>query len=414
MKVLMFGWEFPPFKSGGLGTACFDLTKGLSRQGVDVTFVMPKAPENAQADFVKLLGTNNYMKNVKIRKVDSILTAYNTANSYSEHAKQYKVLGTKGDNVYGKDLYEEVERFSKVAEIIAREEDHDVIHAHDWMAYAAGINARKVSGKPLICHIHATEFDRTGGNPNQHISHKEYVGLKEADLIIANSEYTKQNVIKHYGIEASKIHVVHWGVDADNQDYYEDFKHKLSDHDKVVLFLGRITLQKGPDYFINTAKKVLDYAPNTKFIMAGTGDMLPKMIEKSAELGISHKMMFTGFLQGKDVHRAFKMADLYVMPSVSEPFGIVALESIKNGTPILISKQSGASEVITNALKTDFWDTDDMANKIVGALKYGGMYQELKDNSDREAGKFNLDDPAKKTMHIYNKALDLARTRGIC
>jgi glycosyltransferase involved in cell wall biosynthesis len=405
MKVLMFGWEFPPFKSGGLGTACYDLTKGLSRQGIEVTFVMPKAPEDANTGFVKIIGTNNYMKNVKIRKVNSILTAYNTSKSYSETSDRYKILGTKGDNVYGKDLYQEVERFSEVAKIIAAEEPHDVIHAHDWMTYKAGINARNVSGKPLVCHIHATEFDRTGGNPNHQISQMEYEGLKAADVIIANSEYTKKNVVKNYGIDPCKIKVVHWGIDNDNPHYYENYEHKISDNDNIVLFLGRMTVQKGPDYFVETAKKVLDFVPNTKFVMAGTGDMLPRMIERSAELGISHNMLFTGFLEGRDVHRAFKMADLYVMPSVSEPFGIVALESIKNGTPMLISKQSGVSEVVTNALKSDFWDVDDMASKIVGTLKYKTMYNELKENSSRESLKFNLDDPARKTIDIYNQVL---------
>lgn len=405
----MFGWEFPPFQSGGLGTACYDLTKGLSKRGIEVTFVMPKAPEGANTNFIRIIGTNNYMKNLKIRKIDSILTAYNTSESYSETAKRYKILGTKGDNVYGKDLYEEVKRFAKVAEIIAKEEPHDIIHAHDWMAYEAGINARKISGKPLVCHIHATEFDRTGGNPNNYISHMEYKGLKAADIVIANSEYTKQNVIGRYNIASDKIKVVHWGIDSENPHYYEDYSHKLNDHDNVVLFLGRMTMQKGPDYFVETARKVLDFVPNTKFVMSGSGDMMQHVIERSAALGISHQMLFTGFLEGRDVHRAFKMADLYVMPSVSEPFGIVALESIKNGTPILISKQSGVSEVVTNALKADFWDVDDMTSKIVGALKYKTMYKALKDNSFIEAQKFNLDEPARKTIDVYNHALSMQK-----
>ena len=401
----MFGWEFPPFKSGGLGTACQDLTKGLARQGIDVIFVMPKAPEGANTPFARIIGTNNYNKRIKIRSVSSTLTAYNTYESYSESLSHHKILGTRGNDVYGKDLYSEVERFSKIAHIIATEEDHDVIHAHDWMAYAAGMNAKKVSGKPLVCHIHATEFDRTGGNPNSFISHKEYEGLKAADMVIANSEFTKQNVMKHYGVAEEKISVVHWGIDPENPHYSEEYNHKLNDHDKVVLFLGRVTLQKGPDYFVETASKVLKHAPDTKFIVAGKGDMLPKMIEKSAELGISHKMLFTGFLEGKDVHKAFKMADLYVMPSVAEPFGLVALESIKNGTPILISKQSGVSEVVNHALKVDFWDTDEMANKIIGSLKYPKMYQEMKHNVIRESEKFNLDTPAIKTIDVYNQVL---------
>ncbi|MBR9690795.1 glycosyltransferase family 4 protein [Candidatus Woesearchaeota archaeon] len=408
MKVLMFGWEFPPFKSGGLGTACYDLTKGLSRQGIKVTFVMPKAPEGAEAEFVNLLGTNNYLKNVKIRTVDSPLLAYNTSESYADYMRRYKILGTKGDVAYGEDLHSEVQRFSEIAKVIAEQEGHDVIHAHDWMAYRAGINAKKVSGKPLVCHIHATEFDRTGNNPNYHISHKEFEGLKEADLVIANSNYTKQNIINQYMIDPKKIKVVHWGIDPENPHYQGDYTSKMSDHDKIVLFLGRVTLQKGPDYFLQTAKKVLAYVPNTKFVVAGSGDMLAWMIEKSAEMEITNNMVFTGFLKGKEVHDAYKMADLFVMPSVSEPFGLTAIESIKNGTPVILSKNSGASEVLTNVLKVDFWDIDEMTNKIVGSLKYRNLYNELRDNSLVEADNFNLDVPAKKVIDAYNHAISYA------
>lgn len=401
----MFGWEFPPFKSGGLGTACYDLTKGLSSEGVNVTFVMPKAPEDARTDFAKVIGTNNYFKGIKFRNVNTLLTSYANFDSYNDDYQKYKIMGTKGDNVYGADLFEEVSRYAKIAKVIAMEESHDLIHAHDWMAYQAGINAKMISKKPLICHIHATEFDRSGGNPDQRISHMEYSGLNAADIVIANSEYTKKNVIKHYNIDSNKIKVVHFGIDPNNPHYNSAYKSKLSDNDNVVLFLGRVTLQKGPDYFVETAKRVLDFVPNTKFVMAGTGDMLPRMIERSADLGISKNMLFTGFLQGHDVHKAFQMADLYVMPSVSEPFGLVALESIKNGTPVLISKQSGVSEVLTNALKVDFWDTDEMTNKIVATLKYKNLYHDIRDNVIAESSKFNLAEPARKTIDVYNHIL---------
>ena len=409
----MFGWEFPPFKSGGLGTACYDLTKGLCNQGVDVTFVMPVAPDGANADFVKIIGANNFAKKVKVRHINSILAPYQSSVSYSETLS--KVPGStnynsKNQDVYGKNLYEEVYRYSFAAREIAEEEDYDVIHVHDWMTYKAGINAKEVSGKPLVAHIHATEFDRTGGNPNQMIADMEYKGLKCADLVIANSNFTRNNVIQHYDIDPEKIEVVHWGIDPDNPHYGIDHKSPF-DSEKVVLFLGRITIQKGPDYFVEAARKVVDYLPDTKFVVAGSGDMFERMINRADELGILHNFMFTGFLKGADVHRAFQMADLYVMPSVSEPFGLVALESMKNNTPILISKQSGVSEVVSHALKVDFWDVDEMANKMVNTLKYSELLAELKENSYREVQKFNLDIPAQKTKIIYEKALSKIRVQ---
>jgi len=413
MKVLMFGWEFPPFKSGGLGTACYDLTKGLSRQGVDVTFVMPVAPDNANAQFVKILGANNFAKNVKVRKISSILTPYQSSTSYNEALLKVKSkagFNKESNDVYGQNLFMEVQRYSIAAQEIAEEEkdNYDVIHVHDWMTYQAGINAKKVSGKPLVAHIHATEFDRTGGNPNQLISHMEYKGLKAADIVIANSNLTKENVIKHYNIDPGKIEVVHWGIDPENPHYRLGQKNPFSD-EKIVLFLGRITIQKGPDYFIEAASKVLKFVPKTKFVVAGSGDMFERMIARADQLGILNNFLFTGFLRGADVHKAFQMADLYVMPSVSEPFGLVALESLKNGTPILISKQSGVSEVVSHALKADFWDVDEMANKITNVLLYPELLSELKDNSIREVGKFNLDVPAEKTRAIYEKALSIKR-----
>ena len=405
MKVLMFGWEFPPFKSGGLGTACRDLVKGLVRNGTEVTFVMPTAPAGAQSEGATIIGADNYLSKVKIKTVKSTLGPYQTGRSYEEHIEYLKKYGTAPkDGVYGKDLYEEVNRYALCAFEITSEEPHDVIHAHDWMTYQAGINARKVSGKPLVVHIHATEFDRTGGNPNSFISHIEWTGLTAADMIIANSNLTKQNVIKHYMIPEDKIKVVHWGIEADNPAYSMGYRSALSEKDKIVLFLGRVTIQKGPDYFVETARRVLDYVPEAKFVVAGDGDMMPRMINRVAELGMADRFLFTGFLKGNDVHKAFQMADLYVMPSVSEPFGLVALESLRNHTPILISKQSGVAEVVNHALKVDFWDVDEMTNKIVSVLLHAPLREELRDNGHRESGKFNLDEPARKTMDAYTEA----------
>jgi glycogen(starch) synthase len=399
-RVLMLGWEFPPFKSGGLGTACYGLTKGLARQGVHVTFVMPVAPEGAKAEFVKLIGANQFGKNIKVLQIPSTLAPYQTADQYAE---DYAPLSTKG--VYGKNIYQEARRFARVSRIIAKKEPHDVIHAHDWMTYDAGIEARKVSGKPLVVHIHATEFDRTGDNPNNYISNIEYKGLKEADLIIANSNFTKNNVIKHYKIPENKIRVVHWGIEEDDPAYHLNYRSTINKKGKVVLFLGRITIQKGPDYFIEVAKKVHDFEPDTFFVIAGDGDMMPRIINRAHELGIADKVIFTGFLQGADVHKAFQMADLYVMPSVSEPFGLVALESLKNKTPIIVSKQSGVSEVLKNCLKTDFWDIDKMTDMIVNVLRNQALHDELKECGHKEVQKFNLDEPARKIHDVYKEVI---------
>ena len=281
----------------------------------------------------------------------------------------------------------------------------DVIHAHDWMTYKAGINARELSGKPLIVHIHATEYDRTGGNPNTYIRDLEYEGLDAADIIIANSNFTKNNVIQAYGIDPNKIEVVHWGIDPENPHYKINYENALNINERIVLFLGRITIQKGPDYFVQAAKKVVEKVNNVKFVIAGSGDMMYRMMDEANHLGLADKFIWTGFLKGADVHKAFQMADLYIMPSVSEPFGLVALESMKNNTPVIISKQSGAAEVINHALKVDFWDVNEMANKIMCVLHYTEAYEELKKNSWEESKKFNLDTPAQKCIACYNKAM---------
>ncbi|RMD57904.1 glycosyltransferase family 1 protein [Candidatus Woesearchaeota archaeon] len=399
IRVLMFGWEFPPYKSGGLGTACYGLTKGLAKQKTKVTFIMPFAPKKAKAKFVKLIGTGDISQNVKVRAIKSALSPYLTSTTY-----EYKINKTKrgwAKQVYGKDLFEEVERYTSAAGKIAKEEPHDVIHAHDWMTYKAGILAKKASKKPLIVHLHATEFDRTGGNPDHRIAHAEWEGLKAADKIITNSNFSKENIIRHYKIKPEKIEVVHWGI-------HDEKAHSLEEEKapgKTVLFLGRVTIQKGPDHFLKAAKKVLEYEPETNFILAGSGDMLERCIRLSAELGISDKVVFTGMLRGDDVHRAFKRADLFVMPSVAEPFGLVALEALKNGTPVIVSKQSGVQEVLNHALKVDFWDIDEMANKIVSVLRYDTLREELRENGVREVAleKFTLDAPARKVRRIYEQ-----------
>jgi len=397
----MFGWEFPPFNKGGLGVACHGLTKGLSKRGVEVTFVIPKAPGNAKSSHVNLLVANK-MKNIKIKEIVSPMAAYMTPGEYSERIRNMLKYGIGGgsDDIYGNDLFLEVERYALRAKIIAMNEDFDVIHAHDWMTYKAGIEAKKATGKPLVVHIHATELDRTGGNgANQYVYDIEKEGFEKADLICAVSNFTKNKIVQHYGINPDKVHVVHNAVEFTSSRVK---KPVIGNNEKVVLFLGRITLQKGPDYFVEAAKKVLEKEPNTRFVVAGTGDMLPKMIEMAAERGLGNKMLFAGFLSGADIDRAYKMADLYVMPSVSEPFGITPLESMRNGTPVLISKQSGVSEVINHCLKVDFWDIDEMANKMIAVLRHAPLHSCLGEEGGKEVTKFNWEEPAQKCIDAYN------------
>ncbi len=418
----MFGWEFPPLTSGGLGTACFGLTRGLSNQGVNISFVMPRSPKEPGSSHVDLIFASDIRNEsqkrgrIDIKGVKSLLKGYINSEQYSEiwheHQKDAQKKSDPAEQVYGKDLYEEVYRFSQKARTIAKDNNFDIIHAHDWMTYPAAIQAKKFSNKPLVLHIHATEFDRTADHPNQLVYDIEYNGFHNADMILAVSERTRQKVINNYNVPPEKVRVVHNAVDFNLDDNHSSDcsgqnNLNISKFDKVVLFLGRITIQKGPEHFLWAAKKVLDLEPNVKFVVAGSGDMERRMIEESNNLNISDKVIFTGFLKGKDIDRAYSLADLYVMPSISEPFGITPLESMRNNTPVLISKQSGVSEVLNNCLKVDFWDIDQMANKIVSILRYKDLHEMLKEDGFKEVHTFNWDIPAKKCISAYNKLLKL-------
>ena len=403
MKVLMFGWEFPPFNTGGLGTACYGLTKALSKQGINITFVIPTAPRPIKSDFVNLIvaACTGFLD---IKRISSLLVPYISSKGYDNMYRQRSIKSDKNFGlIYGQNLFDEVKRYAMKAREIAENESFDLIHCHDWMTYLAGIEAKKISKKPLIVQVHATEFDRTGGHPNQAVYDIERMGMHAADLIIAVSNFTKNKIVEHYGISHEKVFVVHNAVEFTSFPDKEDFR--IKSQDKIVLFLGRITLQKGPDYFIDAAKKVLENEKNIKFIIAGSGDMEADMIEKVARLGIAKHVLFTGFLRGDDIDRAYKMADLYVMPSVSEPFGITPLEAMRNGTPVIISKQSGVSEVIKNCLKVDFWDIDEMANKIIAVLNYNALHHCLKEHGLIEIKKISWNDSAKKCINVYERVL---------
>lgn len=311
-------------------------------------------------------------------------------------------LGT-GSGGYSADLFADAERYARLACALAIHERFDVIHAHDWLSYHAGVAVRALTGKPLVCHIHATEFDRSGEHINQGVYEIERMGMHAADRVIAVSRLTKAIVNTRYGVPDEKIDVVYNGVEQFEAQPEEGAA--IEKDERIILFLGRITMQKGPEYFIRAAKRVLEIEEKVKFVVAGSGDMAVRMIEEAAALGIGHKVLFTGFLRGRDVDRVYAMADCYVMPSVSEPFGIAPLEAMRNNTPVIVSKQSGVSEVLTHALKVDFWDTDEMANMIVAVLRYPQL-----GNTLRERGRFELrglswDGAAEKCVKVYGRAI---------
>jgi len=377
MKILMLGWEFPPKNVGGLGTACYGLTKALSKKGVDVFFVLPGDP-GKKYNFLKIISSH-------VEVVNSPLIPY--------------VEPLSGKTIFN--LPKEVDKFALGVRMISRrlkKEGMNLIHAHDWMTFRAGIAAKEELNVPLVIHIHSTEIDRSGGNPNPYVYNIEKEGMEKADMIIAVSNFTKKRITENYGIPEDKIRVLYNAIDLPGGETI-----KKKPKGKIVLYLGRFTLQKGPDYFIQAAKKVLEKEPDTTFIMVGEGDMLGETIEKACELGITNRVFFTGRVP--DVNKYYRIADLYVMPSISEPFGLTALEALSNFTPVLISKQSGVSEVLNHCLKVDFWDVNDIANKIISVLRYNPLRESLIKNGYREIRRFSWDDQAEKCIKIYEEVL---------
>lgn len=428
MKIFMLGWEFPPFISGGLGTACYGLTKAMDQLGMQVTFVLPKAIDSKYATHVKLLSPGSHMsqastyetqelKNVKFRSLNSMLQPYSSPETYQKQIEEIlrqkkilcgdkKVLSNQSvdSTDYSHDMYTEIHRYAAMAAELAMDEDFDIIHAHDWMTYPAGIAVAAISKKPLVIHVHSTEFDRSGEHVNQMIYDIERLGMERADKIIAVSYFTRNIIISRYGISGDKVEVVYNGVERiGNWSNLTDTG--IKKEEKIVLFLGRITMQKGPEYFLLAAKKVLEVMNDVKFVMAGSGDLIHKTIEMAAQLGIGHKVLFTGFLRGEDVKKIYKMADIYVMPSVSEPFGIAPLEALDNDVPVIISKQSGVSEVLMHALKVDFWDVNEIANKIIAVLKYPPLQMTLRSHGNFEVRKLRWVDAAAKCAKIYEETL---------
>jgi len=424
MRVLMFGWEFPPHITGGLGTACFGMTKGLLKNGVEVLFVVPKAYGDESQEAVRLINASDvsidirkrenleFWKKITYLEVNSNLVPYvgpeafenlietvelnETISESSIFSTQYSFSGK-----YGSNLIEEVSRYALVGAQIASESQFDLIHAHDWLTYPAGIAAKKASGKPLVVHIHATEFDRSGENVNQQVYDIERKGMEAADRVIAVSNLTRNIVIERYGINPSKVFTVHNAVEPVFRE--DDHVYEKQVREKIVTFLGRVTFQKGPEYFIEAAYKVYQRDKNVRFVMAGTGDLLEKMIRRVARLHMSSRFHFTGFLRGENVDRMFGLSDVYVMPSVSEPFGISPLEAMRSNVPVVISKQSGVAEVLQHALKVDFWDVDAMADAIFALLNYKSLSTTFSKYGASEVENLKWENAAKNIKSVYKQ-----------
>lgn len=429
MRVLMFGWEFPPHISGGLGTASYGLTKGMAALGdVEVIFVVPKAWGDEDQSVARLVGADSIpvaFKTIHFKdtgrtiekiEVDSRIVPYTDPEDFWRYTRSEvagsKVFVTTDDKgrikfsgKYGPGLLEEIRNYAVVASIIAEEYDFDVIHAHDWLAYPAGMAAARASGKPLVIHVHATDFDRSGGNVNPEVYNIEKSGMDFADRIITVSNLTRDIVLNRYGIDPAKVTTVYNAVDL--VELPEENIIKKGFDDKVVTFLGRITMQKGPEYFIEAAHRVLKVMPNVRFVMAGSGDMMDRMIRRAAALRITDRFHFTGFLRGNDVFSMLAMSDLYIMPSVSEPFGISPLEAMQSNVPVIISKQSGVAEILTHAVKVDFWDIDAMADAIYGILNYPALSRMFIKNGREEVIALKWENSARQVRTVYKEAMSM-------
>ncbi|HAG15367.1 MAG TPA: 4-alpha-glucanotransferase [Bacteroidales bacterium] len=428
MKVLMFGWEFPPHITGGLGTASYGLTKGLLKHDVEMIFVVPKAYGDEDQRAVRIVDASDIPVNYKQKNIQEFwnkLTYLEIGSNirpyidpedfaqihedvkHSIKEKEHLILGEKYSfsGKYGNNLMEEVARYAMVGASIASQYDFDIIHAHDWLTYMAGIAAKEVSGKPLVVHMHATEYDRAGeDNINTEVFGIEQKGMKEADRVITVSNLTRDIVIKYYDIPAEKVQTVHNAIEPANKT---NFEVQRSVKEKVVTFLGRLTFQKGPEYFVEAAKLILDKDENVRFVMAGNGDMFESLIKRVAELKIASKFHFTGFLKGDDVDKMFLLSDVFVMPSVSEPFGLVPLEAMRSNVPVVISKQSGVAEVLKNAIKIDFWDVEGMADAIYGLLHYESLAKMFIKNGVEEVDNLKWEHAALQVKEVYQRVLAL-------
>ena len=409
----MFGWEFPPHILGGLGTASYGLTKGMSLQNdMEITFVLPKPWGDEDDSFLRIIGANQVPVVWKDVDYQYVMSRVKNADDYFHFRNNIRYnfsrIGTDDlgcinfSGRYPENILEEISNYEAVASVVAHSLDFDVIHSHDWLTYPAGIFAKNISGKPLVIHVHATDYDRSRGQVNPDVYNIEKAGMDKADHIITVSNLTRQTVIEKYHQHPDKVTTVHNAVEP--LDFVSELK-KTKRDDKIVTFLGRITMQKGPEYFVEVAAMVLKKTKGVRFVMAGSGDMMNEMIRLAAQRGIADRFHFTGFLKGRDVYEMLAESDVYMMPSVSEPFGISPLEAMQCGTPSIISKQSGCAEILENAIKTDYWDINTMADYIHAIVKYPAMYNSLKKNGLEEIENIKWEYAGLKVREIYDKVI---------
>ena len=421
MKALMFGWEFPPHILGGLGTASYGLTKGMYNNGdMEISFVIPKPQGDEEKGFANIIGANctpvawrdvnrDYVEGRIGKVMDPQLYFDLRDHIYADF--NYMRLNDLGciefSGRYPDNIIEEINNYSIVAGVISRTIPCDVIHSHDWLTYPAGIHAKNVTGKPLVIHVHATDFDRSRGNVNPTVFGIEKDGMENADHIITVSDLTRRTVIDKYGISPDKVTTVHNAVIPLSDELLNLPRREKKD--KVITFLGRITMQKGPEYFVEAAAKVLQKNRNVRFVMAGSGDMMDDMIRLAAKRNIADRFHFTGFLRGRQVYEMLADSDVYVMPSVSEPFGISPLEAMEMGVPSIISKQSGCAEILDYVIKTDYWDIDAMADAMHALVSYPGLHNMLRDKGIEEIHRITWEKAGKKVIDIYRQVIDNRR-----
>lgn len=402
MRVLMLGWEYPPHLAGGLGTACKGIVDGLAAHAVELTFVVPRLHGDEDPSGATLVGCQSAADGPRgpdeMIAVDAALRPYLTEADYERLVAHKRFSGT-----YGDDLMAEVARYAAAVEGIARERPYDVVHGHDWMTFPAAIAASRAIGVPLVLHVHSCEFDRAGRGANPRIVDLEQQGLDAAARIVCVSRYTAQQLRTHYRLDAAKIRVVHNASRPPTERPGRRPGARIEE--PIVLFLGRVTFQKGPEYFLEAAARVVREEPRVKFVMAGSGDLLPTMIERAAALGLARHVHFTGFLRGPEVDRIYDEASLYVLPSVSEPFGIAPLEALARDVPVIVSRQSGVSEVLQNVLKVDFWNVDELAERILSVLRLPALGRQLAEGGRAELTDLTWERQAGRLLAVYGEVV---------
>jgi glycosyltransferase involved in cell wall biosynthesis len=401
MKILMLGWELPPHNSGGLGVACYYMSKALALHDATIDFVVPYQVEYPEIDWMTVHGATKLTPSERYG-----LGAY-------ESSRVIDTPMSKADADNLKDMRGVQKSYTKYVETLVETISPDVIHAHDWLSMEAGMRAKAITHAPLVVHVHATEFDRAGGIGNPLVHEIEYQGLMMADRIIAVSEMTKNIIISNYGIASDKIEVVHNAIDIDclNDGYiydgstYKYLEFMRSKGYTIVSSVTRFTIQKGLTFFIRAAAKACKKYEKLLFLLAGDGDQRNELIELAADLGIADKIFFTGFVRGKQWRDSYSVSDIFVMSSVSEPFGLTALEAAHHGNALIITNQSGVCEVLDDILRYDFWDDDKLAELIVSVATSKPLMKSLQDGVMKEYSKISWDDASTKCINVYKSAI---------